>query len=485
MTGLACAYRLKQLGLSVVLLEASDRAGGMIATTRHNGFLFESGPQCPRFPRTVRKLVRDIGLEPEFVRARARAHRYILKGGQLYPAPLSPWALLVTGLIGFREKARFFAEPFSEASPPDGEESLAAFVSRKFGSATLDYLVDPFISAVFFADPADIGMESALPSVARWEREQGSVLRGALKSRKNGQRSSLQDSLTPSANHSSTMRLAEALPPLGSFKNGLAALPDRLAEKLGSSLRLGARLAVLRPPLASPSNWFLTLDSGEEMRAQSVVLAVPADQAAGLLQLAAPHLSSLLAQIPYSPLAVVCSAYDRSQVRHSLEGFGFVVPRCEGLHTISSTWNSSIFPSRAPAGKVLLANFARPLPDEPFLEMGSEEIAAVVEGEIAPILGISGPAVEHMVWIYRRALPHFRIGHAARVVEIRAAERALPGLHLAGNYFAGRSLGDCIEGAFHAAEDVWRELKAPAPVTNTRQPDLPRNHMKTGKALLP
>jgi protoporphyrinogen oxidase len=52
-TGLACAFRLQQLGIRALILEASDKAGGVISTTRRNGFLFEAGPQCPRFPKSV------------------------------------------------------------------------------------------------------------------------------------------------------------------------------------------------------------------------------------------------------------------------------------------------------------------------------------------------------------------------------------------------------------------------------------------------
>lgn len=464
LTGLACAYRLKQLGVPVLLLEASDRVGGVIATTRRDGFRFESGPQCPRFPRPVRNLVREIGLEPEFFRAHARANRYVVKDGKLHTAPFSPWALLGTSLVGFREKARFLAEPFGHAEPPRSEESLADFIRRKFGSNTLDYLVDPFSSAVFFADPEEMGMEGALPSLARWEREHGSVFRGAIRWRKDRTPPVRQDSMTPSANHSTTVRLSEALPPLGSFRNGLAAFTEALAQKLGSSLRLRAGVQSLSPALDSVSNWLVRLNSGEEIPAPSVIVAAPAHAAASVLRITAPRLSSLLAGISYSPLAVVCSAYDRSQVRHSLKGFGLAVPRREGLHIISSTWNSSIFPDCAPAGRVLITNFARPLPNEPFLERPTDEIATIVESELGRILGISGSPVDRMVCIHGNALPHFRIGHPERIVKIREAERTLPGLHLVGNYFAGRSLGDCIENGFSAAEDVSREINAPATI---------------------
>src|SRR5271170_642712 len=89
-TGLACAFRLKQSGIPVLLLEAARSAGGMIATVEKTGFLFEAGPQCPRFPRPLWELVREINLEGDFVPGDSRAPRYIVKNGRLHHAPFSP-----------------------------------------------------------------------------------------------------------------------------------------------------------------------------------------------------------------------------------------------------------------------------------------------------------------------------------------------------------------------------------------------------------
>lgn len=52
-SGLACAFRLKQFGLHPIVLEAGERPGGLLHSVRRNGFLFETGPQCPRFPESV------------------------------------------------------------------------------------------------------------------------------------------------------------------------------------------------------------------------------------------------------------------------------------------------------------------------------------------------------------------------------------------------------------------------------------------------
>jgi oxygen-dependent protoporphyrinogen oxidase len=180
-TGLACAFRLRQLGIRVLVLEASDKAGGVISTVRRNGFLFEGGPQCPRFPKPVWTLIRELGLKDEFIAGDPRAKRYILRNGKLQGAPFSAGGLLTTSLVSFKSKYGLLSEAFRHSHPPAGEESLAEFVDRKFGAEVLDYLVDPFISTIFFGDPNKMGMHSAFPALVEWEQSRGSVVRGAIR----------------------------------------------------------------------------------------------------------------------------------------------------------------------------------------------------------------------------------------------------------------------------------------------------------------
>ncbi len=68
-SGLACAYRLQQLGLPVTLLEAEERAGGLIGTVEKDGFLFESGPQSFQGTEVLLDLIRELGIEGELCKA--------------------------------------------------------------------------------------------------------------------------------------------------------------------------------------------------------------------------------------------------------------------------------------------------------------------------------------------------------------------------------------------------------------------------------
>lgn len=465
LSGLACAFRLKQMGLRPLVLEASDRAGGVIQTIRRNGFLFEAGPQFPRFPEPVWRLVHDLNLEGEFIPGDKKAKRYLLKRGHLHLAPFSPGGLLTTRLVASRSKLRILTEVLRHSSPPAHEESLAEFVERKFGPEVLDYMVDPIISTIFFGDPRKMGMESAFPALVEWEQSHGSLMRGALRSlkKKTGvEKSRNSEKTTQSKIASTNLHVTEALPSLGSFQTGMAALPERLAAELKASIRYGQKIEFVFPgrgqSRADSGVWEIHLDEGESITASSLVLATPAYAAAGLLEKSAPELAVLLKAIEYAPFCAVASAYERSSVAHKLDGFGFMVPRREGLETICTFWNSSLFPNRATGGKVVMTSFAGREPSSPLFTASEKECALAVEAENAKILGITAPPVDRMVWRNPRALPQYNVGHARRVTQINGAVRALPNLHLAGNFLTGRSIGDCVQIAFQVAENLHSQF---------------------------
>jgi oxygen-dependent protoporphyrinogen oxidase len=243
----------------------------------------------------------------------------------------------------------------------------------------------------------------------------------------------------------------------------MARLPERLAEELGEAIRCGAQAECVSQRKSEKCElrtaWRITLANGEIIDAEQVVFSVPAYEAARMIEGSAPALARELNAIDYAPMSGVSSGYDRSQVKNSLDGFGFMVPRKEGLKTICAFWNSSLFPERAPEGRVLMTSFVRSESDVDCRTFDADTVAQTVEAENAAILGITGqPTVRH-VWNHPRALPQYNVGHGKRVAASRDFLPALCGLHLAGNYLKGRSIGDCVELAFQVADNVDRQLR--------------------------
>ncbi len=465
-SGLACAYRLRQLGVQCRVFEAGDRAGGVVATVRRNGCLFELGPQFPRFPASVMQLVHELGLDSEFIAGDRKAKRYIFRNGRLQTAPFSPANLLTTKLVGLRSKMRILTEVFRSSKPPSREETLAEFVERKFGRDVLENLVDPVIATIFFGDARKMGMESAFPALVEWEREYGSLVRGAWKTR-NARRSKgeAEGGITRNRHKtkSGSMTITDAFPSMGTFASGMGRLPERLAERLHKEIRYGVRIAKIAAIRRSEDNssrgWQIELSDGDRIASEHLIFGVPAYVVGELLEHEWARLADHLKAIEYSPMCGVSCTYDRSKVANRLDGFGFMVPRAERMRTICTFWNSSLFPKRAPEGKVLMTSFAEPEAEGDTSIKSTEQLARAVERENRKILGIEGEPADREIWTHPRALPQYNLGHAKRVIAIGEILRGIPGLHLAGNYLKGRSIGECVELAFRVADEVHSQLR--------------------------
>jgi oxygen-dependent protoporphyrinogen oxidase len=434
-SGLACAYHLRHAGIPALLLEAGSRPGGVIATEERDGFRFELGPQSFLTTEPLLGLIDALGLRDQLLHANPRAPRYILVGGRLVRAPLAPPSLLTTPLFSAATKWRLVTEPLRHSKPPADDESVAAFVRRKFGDELLDRLVAPFVSGVYAGDPERLSLRAAFPKLYEFEAKYGSVLRGAMKSRP-----------------------AKGTPRAGlcSFRDGMEALPRAMAARLGDSLLLETTVVSLRHGKTNGKPWFeVDIARGnhrESLAASAVVVATSTTIAAEICDGLSDRFAPIFSQIEYAPVVVMSACYRREQLQRPADGFGFLVPRAEGLRVLGTVFNSSLFPGRTPEGMVCFTSFAGGATDPKFCELGDAEITETVCSEVARVLGITGKPVVTNLHRYERALPQYNLGHTEIVKSLDGLVGAVPGLFLAGNYLSGPSVGACVEQAFRTAE---------------------------------
>jgi oxygen-dependent protoporphyrinogen oxidase len=436
-SGLACAYHLQQSGIPVRVLEAGNRPGGVIATKAKDGFLFELGPQSLLSTEPLVRLIVALGLKDQLLCANPRAPRYILVGGKLLPAPLAPPSLLTTPLFSADTKWRLLTEIVRRTQPPADDESIAAFVHRKFGDELLNRFVAPFVSGVYAGDPERLSLRAAFPKLHEFEAQHGSVLRGAMKSRP-----------------------AKGAPRAGlcSFRDGMETLPRAMAARLGNSLLLETSVAGLRHGKANGKPWFEVdirrQDHSETLAASAVVIATPTNITSQILLGLSDKFAPLFSRIEYAPVAVVSACYRREQMQQPPEGFGFLVPRAEGLRVLGTVFNSALFAGRAPEGMVCFTSFAGGATDSKLCDLSDEEITETICAEVARVLGTTGKPVATNLHRYARALPQYNLGHTQIVKSLQDLTTAMPGLFLAGNYLSGPSIGSCIEQADRTAEEV-------------------------------
>jgi oxygen-dependent protoporphyrinogen oxidase len=451
-SGLVCAYALHKTGVDALVLEASPRAGGVIASEVRvrDGFLLELGPQSFSGTAVLRSLCKELGIEDHLIQAPAGAPRYVLIDGKLKAVPLGPASILTSSLLSGKTKLRIARDTFGTTHAPEQDESIAAFVRRKFGEELLDRLVAPLVSGIYAGDPERISLRAAFPQVYEAENSAGSIIRGMIRAAKSREG-------------------PRQRPTLLSFRKGNETLVRALAQQMGSRLRLDAEVLGIAVPRDAESARFEVrfrqAGSDQMVVAERLVLATPANVAGALLRDANPAFEPVLAGIEYAPVAVVSLGYRRQDVGHSLDGFGFLVPRSSGLRVLGSVWNSSLFPERAPAGHVLLTSFVGGATDPGAANLSSDDLAALVHREVAPLLQIrAAPAFSH-VQVYRRALPQYNLGHGERLMALERLCADLPGLFLVGNYFRGPAIGTCVELGMAAAAETLLTRSAAHPLT--------------------
>lgn len=443
-SGLVCAYALRRAGIEAQLIEASSQPGGMIRSDNREGFLLELGPQSFSGTAVLRSLSADLGIADQIVQAPAAAPRYVLINGALQAVPLNPPAMLSSSLLSLRTKWNIARDAFGTTHPPEEDESVAAFVQRKFGAELLQRLVGPFVSGIYAGDPERLSLRAAFPQLHEAEESAGSVIRGMMRSAR-------------------SRKGPRERPTLMSFRDGNGALVRALAANLGAALRVGEEVVGIGVRRERTVKFEVRTSANgrdETVLAERLVLATSADVAGTLLRDVNAAFEPVLAGIEYAPVAVVSLGYRREDVAHSLQGFGFLVPRSSGLQVLGTVWNSSLFPGRAPADHVLLTSFVGGATNPAAAALSAQELRDLVHREIAPLLQVRAAPVFSHVQVYRRALPQYNIGHTDRLRALERLRAETPGLFFVGNYLRGPAIGNCVELAMSTAESVRDQLKS-------------------------
>jgi protoporphyrinogen/coproporphyrinogen III oxidase len=438
-SGLAAAHGLVATGHDVLLLDAGAGPGGLIASVRRDGFLCEHGPQAVLDgPEPTRALIAAAGLTARAQQASPAAHkRFVFVGGALRPFPTSPPALLKTNLLSLAGKLRLFAEPFiGRAREHDADESVLAFVTRRFGREAAERAAAPALIGVFAGDAAALSVRSALPRVAAMEREHGSILR-ALTRRKPG----------------------SGLGRPVSFPDGLGELPAALGQRLGDRRRAGRAAEIA--PLAG--GWRVVTETGATIDSERLVLATPAATTAALLSPHAPAAATALRAIPHAPVAVVCAGFRSaagSDIGVDLDAYGFVVARGEGVRLLGCQYETSVFPDRAPAGGVLLRALLGGTFDPDLVDADDGAIAAQAVGDLRRAARLTRDPDFIDIWRAHPGIPQYDLGHAARLRAVDDAVARLPGLAVIGNAVRGVGVNDCIAAAARVVGELTPDTRS-------------------------
>lgn len=454
-SGLSAAHRLLALrpDADVIVLEASERAGGWIGSVERDGFVIERGadailPQEPAFYR----LVDALGLRERLVRTRPDRHgAYVLRSGELARIP-DGWSLLGPASLASLRDASVLSPAsrlrvlgdlvVGRAAAP---ESLAAFARRRLGWEALERLGQPLASGIYGSDAESLGLSPTLPRFAKLEEEHGSVLRGLSVERE--QREAKEG--TSGARYGMFV----------AFDRGMQVLIDALTQSLGERLRLGEGAVSLR----RCDHGFDVVTPRRTIAAGSVVVALPGPAASALVASLDGPLADALHAVPHASATTVTFAFDRAAVAHPLDAYGVIVPAVERRRILAMTWASEKWPHRAPEGQVLIRVFVAG-PGEgsattedvasELTERGDDAVTRTALRELRALLGVTGEPRFAIVSRFPRAMPRYLVHHEETRAAVAQRLEALPGLQLAGNALSGVGIPHAIASGHRAAEAI-------------------------------
>ena len=486
--GLATGYELARCGVSFVVIERSARAGGVILSEEIDGYTIDGGPDSLLIqkPDGIR-LCEEIGLADRLVSTKPPRVAFIQRDGRLHPLPAASvlgiptrvGPFLGTRLFSWAGKLRMGAELFVPARQDAADESIGAFMTRRFGAEATAYLAEPLLAGIHAGDVDRLSIRALFPRFVEVERTHGSLLRafraqaqrrsvpdthghnGASASATEGglaQRRSVLDAHEgdgPSASGSGGGGGApREVKDAGAFKS----LPGGLSEMvraLVKALPPGAvRLNTGASRVAGRGPFHVETTGGEALTSRAVVLATPAFVSGQLLQDRDDALGRLCGEIPYASTGTVVFAFPRRAIAHPLDGSGFVVPRVESTGILAASWLSSKWPHRAPDDRALLRAFVGGARDPGALDRSDTELAALAMSALRPLLGISGEPLFTRVYRWPRANAQHEVGHLSRMAAIEQALAHHPGLYLTGSGFRGVGIPDCVGDGRATARQV-------------------------------
>ena len=235
-TGLSAAHRLIELSTerliepSVLLVESGARLGGQIRTDSHDGYLLEAGPDTlvASKPAGI-SLCHRLGLSDDIAGVESKRHGvHILHHGRLMRlpqglamlAPSSLAAVFRSPLFSWSGKMRMVAERYVPVRPASvTDESLASFVTRRFGREVAERVAEPIIASLYTADAGKLGLGTAMPRFLEMERRYGSITRAFRVARRKHKQ-------IAQGKHSG--RYAQAV----YLREGFGAIVERLVERI-------------------------------------------------------------------------------------------------------------------------------------------------------------------------------------------------------------------------------------------------------------
>ena len=435
-TGLAAAWELERAGADVVVFESGPDAGGKLSSSvvPPLAFPLDEGADAflARVPDAL-ELCAELGIDDLVHPATGQAWvdtgdgLHPLPKGQLLGVPTDLDELAASGLVSPAGLARVRADLDAHHPPPTADESVGSLIRSRLGDEVCDHLVEPLLGGINAGEADGLSAAAAAPQIWSCARQGGSLVRTAA-------------AVRAAASTDAPVFAAPA--------EGMAILPDRIAERLAGAVRHDAAVSAI-----DRAGNGVVLAVGEERHDfDGVVVAAPAHTAGPLLAGIAPDAAALLGTIEFASVVMVTLVSDATTVDHPLHGSGFVVARTAGRSITACSWGSSKW-SHWDDGEhvVFRASLGHDADPVDWAARADDELTATVIADLEQVMGCTLAPVGVRVGRWRRSFPQYRPGHLDLVADVHRAVGAAGPMAVAGASLGGIGVPACIRQGREAA----------------------------------
>ncbi|MEI6695688.1 MAG: protoporphyrinogen oxidase [Bacteroidota bacterium] len=440
-TGLATAHHLKKRGIDFLVLEQSDKVGGVIKTVHEKGYIYEEGPNSGVIGNEeVIRLFEDYKDDCELEEASDHnKKRLILKNGKWEALPGGLKAAVTTPLFSLKDKFRILAEPFrSKGKNP--HETLAELVKRRMGQSFLDFAIDPFILGVYAGDPNRLVPKYALPKLYNLEQDYGSFIKGTI------QKSFIKK----------TEEEKKVTRGVFSVKGGLSALIEAIYQKLGTSFVLLETKDIQVKPIADHFIVSYQNKLGEciEIETKKVISTIGAYQLNHLAPFISKEHVDKITSLHYTKVIEVVLGFDQWK-GIKLDAFGGLIPFKEKRDLLGALFMSALFNNRAPKDGALFSIFMGGVRRPEIYQFSDDKILEILKKEVCDLMQIEEFKPDLLKIIrHEWAIPQYEADSGERFKAIETVELQFPGFIIGGNLRNGIGMADRILQAKMLADTI-------------------------------
>lgn len=420
-SGLVAAYSQHKKGKNILLLEASNRLGGVIQTITKDGYRLEQGPNSILTNAELSQLIEDLGISEKVRKNEEIAStRYLLYKDM--PLKMAPsWSLLKSGFLNFSMVWAFLSERFRKKGELE-DESIADFIRRRLNGDILNRMINPLVTGVYAGDPEKLSLRSTFKKLYAMEQDYGSLVKAMFNRDKNAHK-------------------REAL----SFEGGLNTLIEGLTNNLDGKIKTGAMITKVKPVEAGFEVSFEKEGETETVLAKELISTLPTTTTSTVFDFMDADLRNELNQIEYAPMLLLYLGYPKENVGQELNGFGYLNAQQENQPYLGGIWTSAIFPEVAKEGNELFTLFVGGVNNKA-VATNKEEAIEKAKKAFEKHMKIKGGSSFQSHYLYERAIPQFNLGHYKVMDKVDDVEKLYPGLHISGNWRTGVAIGDCVAG---------------------------------------